>query len=358
MTSISVCMIVKNEEKNLPIILENVKLFADEIVVVDTGSSDDTKKIAEKYTNKIYDFEWCDDFAKARNYSFSKASCDYMMWLDADDFILPESIEKINKMKKKNKLTADVYMCKYIASFDENFNPLFSYYRERILKRDKNFVWHDPVHEVIIPRGKIEYLDISIYHNKKDKPASDRNLKIYQKLVNQNVVLTPRQRFYYARELMYNDFLDEAIKQFSNFIIDKNGWIENKIEACLNLARCYAAKNENEHALTSLFGSFAMAQPRGEILCEIGNIFLRMDKIDDAIFWYKLARQIKPNLKSGAFVVKDCYDFLPCLQLCVCYYKKNDLKQSKIYHELAKKIHPMDRSVLHNEEFFNSLKTK
>ena len=354
MNTISVCMIVKDEEKNLPVILENAKLFADEIIIVDTGSKDNTKKIAKKYTNKIYDFPWCDDFSKARNFSFSKANCDYMMWLDADDFILQYDIEKINKLKKK-KLKADVYMFKYVASFDENFKPLFSYYRERLVKRDKNFQWHDPVHEVIIPRGKIEYLDVSIYHNKKERTSSDRNLKIYQKLLSENVVLTPRQRFYYARELMYNNHLDESIRQFSNFIIDKNGWIENKIEACLNLARCYVCKNEYEHALTSLFGSFVMGLPRGEILCEIGNVFLRMEKIDEAIYWYKQAKVVKPNLKSGAFVVKDCYDFLPSLQLCVCYYKKGDMKLSKFYHEQAKKIHPTDRSVIHNEEFFNLL---
>ncbi len=354
MFSLSVCMIVKDEEKNLEEVLESVKQFADEIIIVDTGSKDKTKEVALRFTDKVFDFEWCDDFSKARNFSFSKASCDYIMWLDADDFILDKDIAKLQKLKKR-KLSADVYMLKYVASFDESFVPLFSYYRERIVRRDKKFVWHEPVHEVIIPRGKIEYLDIFIYHHKKDKINPQRNLQIYQNLVDKNINLSPRQKFYYARELMCNNRLDEAIKQFSNFLIDENGWVENKIEACLNLSKCYTLKSKLDHSLTALLGSFAYGEPRGEILYEIGNVFLTLNKINTAIYWYKLALKSKPNLQSGAFVIKDCYDFLPNLQLCVCYYKLGELGLSKTYHEKAKKIYPNDISVLHNEKFFNNL---
>ena len=67
MISVSLCMIVKNEEKVLDRCLKNVRDFADEIVIVDTGSEDKTKKIAGEYTDKIYDFPWTDDFAAARN---------------------------------------------------------------------------------------------------------------------------------------------------------------------------------------------------------------------------------------------------------------------------------------------------
>ena len=67
-------MIVKNEEKVLARCLDSIRGFVDEIIIVDTGSDDDTKRIARKYTDKVYDFEWIDDFAAARNYSFSKAT--------------------------------------------------------------------------------------------------------------------------------------------------------------------------------------------------------------------------------------------------------------------------------------------
>lgn len=95
MITISVCMIVKNEEDVLERALKSVQDIADEIIIVDTGSTDSTKDIASSYTNKIYDFEWCDDFSKARNYSFSKATKDYCMWLDADDVILEERSKRV-----------------------------------------------------------------------------------------------------------------------------------------------------------------------------------------------------------------------------------------------------------------------
>ena len=74
MVSISLCMIVKNEESILERCLDSLHGLMDEIIIVDTGSTDNTKQVALKYTNQVYDFSWCDDFAAARNFSFSKAT--------------------------------------------------------------------------------------------------------------------------------------------------------------------------------------------------------------------------------------------------------------------------------------------
>ena len=87
MKTLSVCMIVKNEEQTLDRILSKVVLFADEIIVVDTGSQDNTINIAKKYTSNVYSYMWQNDFSKARNESFRYATKDYIMWLDADDYI-------------------------------------------------------------------------------------------------------------------------------------------------------------------------------------------------------------------------------------------------------------------------------
>ena len=71
---LSLCMIVKNEEESLKNCLSKVSSFIEEIIIVDTGSTDNTKVIAAEFTDKVYDFKWCNDFSKARNYSISKAS--------------------------------------------------------------------------------------------------------------------------------------------------------------------------------------------------------------------------------------------------------------------------------------------
>lgn len=88
---LSLCMIVKNEKYNLPRCLASVKPYVDEIIVVDTGSDDGTPEIAAKFGAKVSYFEWCDDFAAARNYAISQASGDWILMPDADEEIIVES---------------------------------------------------------------------------------------------------------------------------------------------------------------------------------------------------------------------------------------------------------------------------
>ena len=87
MISISMCMIVKNEQDILARCLDSYAGTYDELIIVDTGSTDNTKEIAAHYTDKIYDFEWINDFSAARNFAFSKAGCDYIFSADADEVL-------------------------------------------------------------------------------------------------------------------------------------------------------------------------------------------------------------------------------------------------------------------------------
>ena len=147
MVTISLCMIVKNEERVLGRCLESVQEIADEIIIVDTGSEDRTKEIAEKYHARVFEQEWQDDFSRARNYSFSHAEMDYCMWLDADDIITKSEVLKLKRWKEETDGSSDVVMIRYVAGFDKKRNPTLVYYRERIVKRDKDFQWQGRVHE-------------------------------------------------------------------------------------------------------------------------------------------------------------------------------------------------------------------
>ena len=101
MVTISLCMIVKNEEAVLERCLNSVSDLVDEIVIVDTGSEDRTRDIARAFTQKLYELPWNDDFAAARNASFEKAEMEYCMWLDADDVILEKDRQRFREMKEK-----------------------------------------------------------------------------------------------------------------------------------------------------------------------------------------------------------------------------------------------------------------
>ncbi|MCG8332870.1 MAG: glycosyltransferase family 2 protein, partial [Proteobacteria bacterium] len=236
--TVSLCMIVKNEEKVLTRCLDSVKDLVDEIIIVDTGSTDKTKDIALKYTSNLYDFEWIDDFAAARNYSFSKATMDYILWLDADDVFLEEDRIKFKQVKESMDSNIDVVMMKYNLVEDEGENLTISIFRERLIKRSNHFMWHEPVHEYLDIDGKIANSNICVTH-KSEKGISDRNLKIYEKGLAKNGTLNHRNTFYYARELFLNGRYDDAIIYYQKFLDTEGGYLCNYIEACIDLSKCY-----------------------------------------------------------------------------------------------------------------------
>jgi len=97
---LSLCMIVKNEAENLAPCIHSVKEVVDEIIVVDTGSTDHTKEVARQIGARVYDFAWCDDFCAARNESIKCATGDYILWLDADDRMARSEVEKLRRLKR------------------------------------------------------------------------------------------------------------------------------------------------------------------------------------------------------------------------------------------------------------------
>ena len=354
MVTISLCMIVKNEEKLLGRCLESVKDIVDEIIIVDTGSNDNTKTIANKFTNLVYDFKWVDDFSKARNYSFSKASKDYILWLDADDILLEE--DRLKLLNLKNTLTnnIDIVMMKYNVGFDEDGNVNFSYYRERLLKRAKSFTWVSPIHEVIVPFGNIYYSDICITHKSIHSNHTKRNLKIFEKIMTYST-LDARQSYYYARELMYDNQYFKAIDKFNEFLNMKNAWIENKLNAYLDLSACYKELGDSKNELLSLLTSFSLGIPRAEILSSIGIYFMKNSNYETAIYWFKQALKCKINLENGSFCIIDYYRFIPYINIGFCYYKLGNYHLSRLYNEKAGKIKKHNKTYLYNKSILDSI---
>ena len=117
MISISLCMIVKNEEKLLKRCLDSYRPVCDEIVIVDTGSTDRTKEIAAGYTDLIYDYPWDNDFAAARNFAFSKANCDYIFSADADEVLDEENRTTPFIILKKNTARSCLSACVRLNGF-------------------------------------------------------------------------------------------------------------------------------------------------------------------------------------------------------------------------------------------------
>jgi len=165
--AISLCMIVKNEEENIGKALHSIKPAVDEMIVVDTGSTDRTKKIARAFGAKVYEFQWTNDFSAARNFSLSKASCHWILVLDADEVIssadhnrLRELIPDSSIIHHPSSLRAYSFVTRnYVGPVSVNWNPNDGRYREeagsgwfpsakvRLFPNDTRIRFDKPVHE-------------------------------------------------------------------------------------------------------------------------------------------------------------------------------------------------------------------
>ena len=355
MPTVSLCMIVKNEEMHLARCLESVAELVDEIIIVDTGSTDRTVELASRYTSKVYSHPWKDDFSDARNYSFSKASMDYCMWMDADDILEESDKDKFVQLKRSLSSDIDIVMMRYHTSFDEAGKPSFSYFRERWIRNCAEYRWVGEVHEVIPPKGKMIYSDVAICHKKIGSGDPDRNLKIYQKMIADGKLLKPRQQYYYGRELFYHKRFEEAIAVLEGFLLSGEGWVENKIEACSICANCYNQMGQEQSALLSLLRSMSFDLPRAELCCEIGKYFLEHGMYQNAIYWYETALNLPKNEYSGGFMLPDCYDYIPLMQLCVCYDRLGDSEKAKDYNDKAGACKPYSQAYLYNKRYFDHL---
>lgn len=329
-----------------------VKKFADEIIVVDTGSSDKTIDIAKKFTNKVYNFKWTNDFSAARNFSFSKATKDYIMWLDADDVITMKNQQKLIELKN-NIENEDVFFCKYLVDFDEFGKSKLEFYRERILKRESNFKWIGKVHEIIEPKGIVKYLPIEILHLKIKENSKERNLSIYREMKKNNHDFSNRELYYFARELYYNNYLDEAIEKFNGFLNKEQFNNNDKIFASKLLSECYIKKNMTDKGLEILFNSFKYFGVNNPlILCGIGEIYFNKKEYNKALQWYLKCLDIEIPKEDNSFIYKDYYEIIPYIQISICYYYIGNIDLAKFYNEKVGKIEPNNVFYLKNKKIF------
>ncbi len=351
--SCSLCMIVKNEEEGLGRCLESTDGIFDEIIIVDTGSTDSTREIALRFTDKVYDYVWQDDFAAARNYSFSLAKSDYAMWLDGDDYIPPQSRrELISILSELDATKPDAVFLPYAVGFDEQNRPSLVYERERIIRLASGLRFEGAIHEAIPVSGRAVHKSAQIYHLGKSKREEGRNLRIFEGLIKRGKPLSPREKYYYARELCYVKRLEEAKRYYLECFEDESAWSENRVSAATELALMISGESPDE-ALSLLLKSLAIAPPRADMCCTAGNIFLKKCEYEQAIFWYSLA----PSRYAGvgaSFISADYGGYIPYLQLTVIYDRLGDKRRAKEYNELAGKCRPQGAEYLWNKAYFES----
>ncbi len=233
---ISAVLIVKNEEELLANALESVKNF-DEIIVVDTGSTDATLAIASQYTDKIFHFEWCDDFAKARNFAIEQATGDWIYSIDADHELLTP-VEEVRS--EALRAEAEGHKTALVKSL---MGKGHVHWREVLFKNDHRVRWHGAVHEVILPAGTFKTaVERRCGYSGNHYKDPDRNLRILEASEK-----TPRTLFYLGRECYEKRRYDEALHWMSEYL-QVGKWLPEVAEARLVRARCFWFTNRGNEA--------------------------------------------------------------------------------------------------------------
>ena len=342
MKTLSVTLICKNEERNLSRLLPQLT-FADEVVVVDTGSTDGTVTVAKKFTNNVYNFTWCDDFSKARNHAISKANCEFVMWLDADD-VIPAETQKCIMGWKNSKESADFYYMRY----EMDTALPFWFWRERIVRRTQKCRFKGFIHEAIIPFGTVAYLDCKICH-RPSASHEQRNLAIYRRALAEGRRFSLRDKFYYARTLAECGLTDDALPLLKKFASNPRAYNMDRVEAYKQLSRLAVSAGNLHLARKYLTKSLVVLPPSSEVCCLFADTYFNESDYLHASQWYELALSSK---NATGFVNEYFANFLPNLQLSVCNWHLGDKARARRCHEIAKSIAPNDPTILNNDRWF------
>ncbi len=345
----------RGEEQLLDRCLKQVsKLDLDEIVVVVTHNDIVVKRTAEKYTDKVYYYEWfgfvgdepINDFASARNFCMEHTESDYIMWLDTDDLISEVNIngfkEAIGHIRKNKHFL--YYAVRYIVAFSNGNVPLESVKRVFCFKNRSEIKWLYKIHEglSIRPNTPHAYFEnIAIEHRPPNKKGhGDRNLKILEKLYKTE--RDSRIAFYYCKELYIEKMFKKAEEIQIQFVKDNEGGDEELAHVCLMLATYYTYKIDG----IQTFNKETIA--KGEIYAYLGlgfcDKYAEFDVIlgdindykgnkDLAIQWYKKALDKKLN----AVLAQDIryYRLIPADRLSVLFFSVGDFESALLYNKMA-----------------------
>lgn len=330
MATISLCMIVKNEERVLQRCLECIKDIMDEIIIVDTGSTDSTKQIALEYTDKVYDYEWKDDFAAARNYSFSKAVMDYIYVADADEIIDEENQKRFATLKAALLPEVEIVQMKYCNQLEHGSVYNFDCeYRGKLYKRLRTFQWVDPIHETVNLEPVVFDSDIEIIHKPLEK-HDRRDFDNFEKLVKRGEVLSKKLFLMYAKELMIAgekaDFA-KAVPLFQRALQEERSVEEYQAADCV-LARAAQLAGDISAFFTACLKEVA-DNPPAEICTMLGEYYRKQENCDEAILWYYNAIHEQECILNIKYAVE-----IPIMGMIECYEKIGNREMALQYREM------------------------
>ncbi len=289
MPVLSLCMIVKNEEHYLRSCLDSVKDVADEIVLVDTGSADDTIKIAEEYGAKIYNFEWANDFSAARNFALGKTTGNWVLCLDADEQLSDKSKGELKKIIDGNNAAG--YYCT-VKNFVQEENSNTSVRDVRLFANSQHIKFSGRVYEQIVPSltgndYKILSSQIIINNYGDDSNSEDRKTK-----AERNLSLLLKE--YEATKAAYY-----AFQLAQTYLI-----LDNDENASLFFRIASESPKLDKHYRAYSYSSLAKISFKNRKILEAEKYIIHATKIDDKQpFTFFLASEIL--LHKGELIIAE-----------------------------------------------------
>lgn len=380
---ISLCIIVKNEPL-LEDCLKSIKDYVEEIVIVDTGSADNTIQIAQKYAHIFKQYTECNDpetgfinnFSQARQYSFSLSTQPWIMWCDGDDIITggENLINIINSYDYKSAgLEAVGYLFPYEYAYNDKGQCICLHYRERLISNRDKFHWVNPVHEVLIPKNDtktalipkegVVFKHRRQYGTKTVEPG--RNLRILKKYIEKIGDTDARQLYYIGLEYCNVGLVNEAIQNLTKYT-EISGWDDEKCMACLKLVDIYHALGQHDNALQWAFKSIATKENWGECYFALAKTFYFLAAqggVNEIRNWEKCSHFANiglnlPLTKTLLFVnpLDREYDIHRFLNMAL--FKLGNVQAALDSANIALKSQPHDANLIFNKNLYETLLTK
>ena len=324
--TISLCMIVKDEERFLEQCLNSVKDIVDEIIIVDTGSKDKTKEIAKKFNAKIYDFKWVDDFSAARNESLKHATKDWVLVLDADEVLDEKGLKKIKELVENSEDNA--------AGFQLEQRSYINSYFEGAVKNEsnfnlaKNYQFYISNFLVRLFKNRLELHFKHRVHELTEDSIEEKNLE-YRRT---DIVL------HHFGSLKDENFVNDRIGQYSKMILKQLEEEPDNARYNYQAGRMHLGRNDFSNALR-YFEKTAEIDPNYKLVfSEIAKIYLQMNDGNRAIEYFKKSMEHNPDNPS------------PANNLAVVYMSMEKFKQAKKILEGQLKKHPNNKALKYNYE--------
>lgn len=291
LATISLCMIVKNEADILRRCLVSIADLMDEIIIVDTGSTDRTKEIAAEFTDQIFDYEWQDDFAAARNFAFSKASMDYIYSADADEVVDYFNQKRFAELKQALLPEIEIVQMYYITPQAYNTTANFKKeYRPKLYKRLREFVWIDAVHETVRLDPIVFDSEIEIKHLPRSLHA-ERDFRLFRRVFEREGRLSEKLHSMYAKELFVSGSREDfkaAEHIFAQTLKQEEASLDMKREAICALCHLYRQTGSADRFFSLAFKLMPGAVC-SELCYEVGCYFQEKEDFEEAIQWYEMA---------------------------------------------------------------------